>query len=68
MAAAAVLIAALLSASMIYDMMRLITPGQTLWPLLARLRGRRAALEAKERWTRACFCMGASTGTPTSSG
>lgn len=50
MAAAAVLIAALLLASMIYDTTRLITPRQTCRPPLARLRGRRAALEAEERW------------------
>ena len=50
MAAAAVLIATLLCAAMIYDTMHLFTPRQTHWPPLARLRGRRAALEAEERW------------------
>ncbi|MGK5447317.1 hypothetical protein [Streptomyces radiopugnans] len=33
-----------------YDAARLITPHESRCPPLARLRGRRAALEAAERW------------------
>ncbi|MER5436111.1 hypothetical protein [Streptomyces sp. NPDC002588] len=49
-AAAAVLRAALLFAAALYDSARLVTARQPLLPPLARLRGRRAALEAEERW------------------
>ncbi|MGW6703853.1 hypothetical protein ACWGDE_03010 [Streptomyces sp. NPDC054956] len=46
----AVLAAALILAGVVYDTARLITPGECRIPPLARLRGRRAALEAAERW------------------
>lgn len=50
MAAAAVVIAALLFAGALYDTARLVTSYQSRRPPLARLRGRRAALETEERW------------------
>ncbi|MEU0022706.1 hypothetical protein ABZ173_34220 [Streptomyces rochei] len=50
MAAAAILIAVLLLAAIYYDIARLISPHQSHLPPLARLRGRRAALEDEERW------------------
>ncbi|MFI1651798.1 hypothetical protein ACH4XT_33405 [Streptomyces avidinii] len=46
----AVLAAGLIMAGVVYDTARLITPGECRMPPLARLRGRRAALEAAERW------------------
>ncbi|WP_328747304.1 hypothetical protein OHT57_17250 [Streptomyces sp. NBC_00285] len=50
MAATAVMIAALLCAATLYDTTRLITPHHARRPPFTRLRGRRAALEAEERW------------------
>ncbi|MFF5209560.1 hypothetical protein [Streptosporangium sp. NPDC000396] len=44
------LIGALIMAAMLYDMARMITTSETRCPPLARLRDRRAALEAAERW------------------
>ena len=58
MAAAAVVIAALLFAAIVYDITRLITPHQSHRPPLARLRGRRAALEDEERWCVALLLRG----------
>ncbi|WP_328971457.1 hypothetical protein [Streptomyces sp. NBC_00239] len=46
----AILIGGLILAALVYDIGRLITPRESRWPPLARLRGRRAALEAAERW------------------
>ncbi len=43
-------IGGLLLAAVIYEIVRLITPGESRLPSLARLRGRRAALEGAERW------------------
>ncbi|MFD7627778.1 hypothetical protein ACFV7Q_17370 [Streptomyces sp. NPDC059851] len=45
----AVLAAALILAGLVYDTARLITPRECRMPPLARLRGRRAGLEAAER-------------------
>lgn len=44
------MIAALLCASTLYNTTRPITPRHARRPPLTRLRGRRAALEAEERW------------------
>jgi hypothetical protein len=44
------LISVLVVAAVVYDMARLISPDEPRQPPLARLRGRRAALEAAERW------------------
>ncbi|KOV74241.1 hypothetical protein ADL00_02555 [Streptomyces sp. AS58] len=41
---------ALILAGIVYDATRLITPDEPRRPPLARLRGRRAALQAAERW------------------
>ncbi|MFF4587216.1 hypothetical protein [Streptomyces sp. NPDC001388] len=41
---------ALILAGIVYDIARLITPDEPRRPPLARLRGRRAALEEAERW------------------
>ncbi|WP_063728838.1 hypothetical protein [Streptomyces sp. RTd22] len=41
---------ALILAAVLYDAVRLITPGEWRCPPLARFRGRHAALEAAERW------------------
>jgi len=46
----AVVAAALILAAVVYDSARLISPHESRRPPLARLRGRRAALEAAERW------------------
>ncbi len=46
----AVLAGALILAGVVHDTARLITPTERRIPPLARLRGRRAALEAAERW------------------
>src|SRR5690606_34874486 len=46
----AVLAGTLILAAMMYDAARLITPREPRCPPLARLLGRRAALEAAERW------------------
>ncbi|GAA2250540.1 hypothetical protein GCM10010145_17490 [Streptomyces ruber] len=47
----AVLLGVVILAGVVYDTARLITPLAFRCPPLARLRGRRAALEAAERWT-----------------
>ncbi|MFB7171909.1 hypothetical protein ACFCYM_13915 [Streptomyces sp. NPDC056254] len=52
----AILIGALILAALAYSIGRLVTPRESRWPPLARLRGRRAALEAAERW-----CVGLRT-------
>lgn len=44
------LLGALILAGIAYDVARLITPDEPRPPSLARLRGRRAALEETERW------------------
>ncbi|MFI8499607.1 hypothetical protein ACIGFK_14060 [Streptomyces sp. NPDC085524] len=46
----AVLAGALILAGVVHDAARLIAPTERRVPPLARLRGRRAALEAAERW------------------
>ncbi|MDT0306520.1 hypothetical protein RM780_06040 [Streptomyces sp. DSM 44917] len=46
----AILIGTLILALLAYEVARLITPEEPRRPPLARLRGRRAALEAAERW------------------
>ncbi|WP_229811991.1 hypothetical protein [Streptosporangium pseudovulgare] len=46
----ATLICVLIAIAMVYDLARMITPREARCPPLARLRGRRAALEAAERW------------------
>ncbi|MFI7296419.1 hypothetical protein [Streptomyces sp. NPDC050121] len=46
----AALAGALILAGIVYDIARLITPDEPRRPSLARLRGRRAALEEAERW------------------
>lgn len=46
----ATLIGMLILATLFYDIVRRITPNESLCPPLARLRGRRAALEDAERW------------------
>ncbi|MFF4576648.1 hypothetical protein [Streptomyces sp. NPDC001410] len=43
-----------------YDTVRLVTPYVSRCPPLARLRGRRTALEAVERRKTACCCTAAS--------
>ncbi|MCF4135959.1 hypothetical protein L1856_02125 [Streptomyces sp. Tue 6430] len=45
-----ILIGTLILAGVVYDIARLITPNEPRCPPLARLRGRRAALEDAERW------------------
>ncbi|EGX61101.1 MULTISPECIES: hypothetical protein [Streptomyces] len=50
MAAPAILIGGLLLVAIFYDICRLIGTYQSRRPPLARLRGRRSALEAEERW------------------
>ena len=50
MAAIAILIGGLLLAAIYYDIARLVSTYQSRCPPLARLRGRRAALEDEERW------------------
>lgn len=49
-AVVAILIGAGILAAVWYDTARLISPEEPRRPPLARLRGRRAALEAAERW------------------
>ncbi|MDP9868793.1 MULTISPECIES: hypothetical protein [Streptosporangium] len=44
------LIGTLIVAAILYDLVRMITTDEARCPPLARLRGRRAALEAAERW------------------
>ncbi|WP_051866135.1 hypothetical protein [Streptosporangium roseum] len=44
------LVCVLIAMAMLYDLARMITPREARCPPLARLRGRRAALEAAERW------------------
>ncbi len=46
----ATLVGALILAGIVYDTARLTTPDEPCCPPLARLRGRRAALEAAEQW------------------
>ncbi|MFF7642940.1 hypothetical protein [Streptomyces canus] len=46
----AALIGTLILAAVVYDIVRLITPNEPRRPPLARLRGRRAALEDAEQW------------------
>ncbi|MBC9725030.1 hypothetical protein [Streptomyces sp. TRM68367] len=46
----ATLIGTLIIAAVVYDIARLITPNESRCPPLARLRGRRAALQHAERW------------------
>ncbi|MEN8653711.1 hypothetical protein ABCR94_24680 [Streptomyces sp. 21So2-11] len=46
----AALIGTLILAAVSYDIVRLITPNEPRCPPLARLRGRRAALEGAEQW------------------
>lgn len=43
-------IGALILAALWYDIARLITPGESRPPPLARLRGRKVALDDAERW------------------
>ncbi|WP_328478407.1 hypothetical protein OHS71_08405 [Streptomyces sp. NBC_00377] len=49
-AVTATLIGTLIMATLSYDIVRRITPHESRCPPLARLRGRRAALEDAERW------------------
>ncbi|MEV6210467.1 hypothetical protein [Kitasatospora sp. NPDC051914] len=49
-AALAIAAAALVLAAVLYDAARLARPDEARRPPLARLRGRRAALEAAETW------------------
>jgi hypothetical protein len=49
-AVVAVVIGTLILAALAYDIGRLITPEEPRRPPLTRLRGRRASLEAAERW------------------
>ncbi|MDN3029528.1 hypothetical protein [Streptomyces sp. S.PB5] len=49
-AVVAALIGSLILAALVYDIARLVTPGESRLPPLARLRGRRAALETAEIW------------------
>ncbi|MFI7537861.1 hypothetical protein [Streptosporangium sp. NPDC049376] len=44
------LVCVLFAVAVVYDLARMITPREARCPPLARLRGRRAALEAAERW------------------
>ncbi|WP_328690353.1 hypothetical protein OHA74_14425 [Streptomyces phaeochromogenes] len=44
------LIGSLILAAVFYDMARLLTPSESRCPPLARIRGRRAALESAEMW------------------
>ena len=46
----ATLLGALILAAVVYDMVRLVTPHESRLPPLARIRGRRAALENAEMW------------------
>ncbi|MFD9288395.1 hypothetical protein ACFWBV_08805 [Streptomyces sp. NPDC060030] len=46
----ATLIGTLILAGVVYDVVRRITPHESRCPPLARLRGRRAALEDAEQW------------------
>ncbi|GAA3500838.1 hypothetical protein GCM10019016_079450 [Streptomyces prasinosporus] len=46
----AVLIGSLILAAVVYDIARLVTPSESRCPPLARIRGRRAALESAEMW------------------
>ncbi|MEU0681341.1 MULTISPECIES: hypothetical protein [Streptomyces] len=46
----AALAGALILAGIVYDIARLVTPREPRCPPLARVRGRRAALESAERW------------------
>ncbi|WP_062641048.1 hypothetical protein [Streptomyces maremycinicus] len=46
----AALIGSLILAAVFYDVARLVTPRESRCPPLARLRGRRAALESAEMW------------------
>jgi len=55
-ALAAIMIGVLIMAALAYDTGRLVTPAENRCPPLARLRGRRAGLEAAERW-----CVGLRT-------
>ncbi|PWI12587.1 hypothetical protein DI272_44005 [Streptomyces sp. Act143] len=54
----AVLLGVVILAGAVYDTARLITPHESRCPPLARLRGRRAALEATERWSTALLLHG----------
>ncbi|MFF4871421.1 hypothetical protein [Streptomyces sp. NPDC000961] len=47
----ATLLGVLILAALAYDIVRLISTGESRCPPLARLRGRRAALAATERWS-----------------
>ncbi|KUO19744.1 hypothetical protein [Streptomyces dysideae] len=49
-AAIAALLGVVILAGAVYDTVRLITPREPRCPPSARLRGRRAALDATERW------------------
>ncbi|MFF4567340.1 hypothetical protein [Streptomyces sp. NPDC001435] len=49
-ALAALLAGSLILAAVFYEMARMVTPSESRLPPLARLRGRRAALESAERW------------------
>ncbi len=46
----ATLIGGLILLAVFYETARLVTPGESRCPPLARLRGRRAALAAAEQW------------------
>lgn len=46
----AAVIGGLILAAVVYEIARMITPDESRPPPLARLRGRRAALEEAERW------------------
>ncbi|TPQ19923.1 hypothetical protein [Streptomyces sporangiiformans] len=50
MGAIAILIGGLLLAAIYYDIARLVSTHQSRCPPLARIKGRRAALEDEERW------------------
>ncbi|ALV33158.1 hypothetical protein [Streptomyces sp. CdTB01] len=49
-AVVAALVGSLILAAVVYDMARLVTPYEGRCPPLARIRGRRAALESAEMW------------------
>ncbi|MGW3938516.1 hypothetical protein [Streptomyces sp. NBC_00024] len=49
-AVVAALIGSLILAAVVYDVARLVTPSESRCPPLARIRGRRAALESAEMW------------------
>ncbi|WP_328773877.1 hypothetical protein [Streptomyces sp. NBC_00286] len=66
MAAIAILIGGLLLAAIYYDIARLVSTHQSRCPPLARVRGRRAALEDEERWCVGLLLHGRIDNTPTS--